>query len=75
MEKVTFEQLGFYKEYWIDNKFIGCIQCEKDREVFGFNGSKKEVPTEKIILDNKKTIRPFTEVTTYLFPLCGKKLT
>ncbi len=69
-----FEQIGFYKEYWIDNKFIGSVQCEKDREVFGFNGQVKEVTKEKIILDNKRTIQPFIEVTTYLFPLCGKKI-
>lgn len=67
-----FQELGFYKEYWVKNKFIGIINCEKDREVVGYAGRKTETLTEPITLKNKKTLKLGTEVTTLLYPLCGR---
>lgn len=42
-----FEHLGYFKEYYIDNKFIGTIPCEKDQEI-GYEGRKTSTTTEKV---------------------------
>lgn len=67
-----FIDLGFYKDYYVNNKFVGSLECEKDREEMGYNGRKKEILTESITFKNKKVIKANTEVMTYLYPLCGK---
>ena len=67
-----FEHLGYYKEYYINNKFIGTIKSIKDRDVIGYTGTKKEIILSNLILENKKVIKANTEVTTILYPLCGK---
>lgn len=69
-----FTNLGYYKEYYIDNKFIGFIKCEKDREMIGYNGRKQETVLSDIVLENKKKIKSGTIVVTFLYPLCGKSL-
>lgn len=74
MENHIFSHLGYFKEYYIDNKFIGIIVCEKDREVIGYNGRVKETLKENVCCSNKKVIKKGSEVTTLLYPLCGKIL-
>lgn len=70
---MAFEHLGFYREYYIADKFIGSIMnVEKDRDEIGYAGRRKEILSERIILSNQKTIKANTEVTTMLYPLCGK---
>lgn len=69
-----FEILGYFKEYYIDNKFIGSIKCDKDRDVIGYSGMIKEIIKEPIILENGKKIKANTSVITILYPLNGKKL-
>lgn len=66
--------MQFFKEYYQENKFIGFIHCEKDREVIGFNGRKKEV-AEKDIQIGKKRIKAGQEFMTILYPLCLTKRT
>ena len=66
--------MDFYKEYYQDNKFIGFIPCEKDREVIGFNGRIKQV-AEKDIQIGKKRIKAGQEFMTILYPLCLTKKT
>lgn len=68
-----FENLGYFKEYYIGAKFIGSINCDKDRDVIGYYGKQTETLTEKITLDNKKVIKSGTIVSTIIYPLCGKK--
>jgi hypothetical protein len=68
----TFQELGYFKEYYINNKFIGTLPCEKDREVIGYNGRQKETLQNKIVFKNKKSIKAGTEVYTFLYPLTGK---
>lgn len=72
--KQLFEENGFFKEYWIGTKFIGYCLCEKDRELTGYNGRKQETTNSEIILTNKKKIKPLTQVTTTIYPLCGKSI-
>lgn len=67
-----FEDLGFFKEYYIDGKFIGTTPSEKDRETIGYLGRKTETTKEKIECSNGKKIKSGIEVTTYLYPLTGK---
>jgi hypothetical protein len=66
-----FEEIGFFKEYWILGKYIGSKICNKDRATFGYYGKSTEVVEDSIVLDNGKKIRPGTLVSTMLFPLCG----
>lgn len=69
-----FQQFGFFKEYYINDKFIGFIKSEQDREKIGFNGRKNEIINNDLILENKKKIKAGTNVVTILYPLCGQKM-
>jgi len=69
---VAFEDLGYFKEYYMNGKYLGFARSEKDREVFGYYGKKEEVLAEAITLQNKKVIKAGTTVVTQLFPMCGK---
>jgi hypothetical protein len=62
----------FYKEFYIESKFIGQLPCERDREEIGYYGRQKTVLTEDVILTNKKRIKKGTEVNTLIYPFCGK---
>mgnify|MGYP005993219345 FL=1 len=68
-----FEQLGYFTDYMIDNKYIGSIIMEKpDRETIGYFGRIDEIATKDIILDNKKRIKKGQSFKTMMYPLCGK---
>ena len=68
-----FEQLGYFTDYMIDNKYIGSIIIEKpDRETIGYFGRIDEIATKDIILDNKKRIKKGQSFKTMMYPLCGK---
>ena len=70
-----FEQLGYFTDYIIDDKYIGSIIIEKpDRETIGYFGRIDEVATEDIILDNKRKIKKGQSFRTMMYPLCGKFL-
>lgn len=70
-----FEHIGYFKEYYIDSKFIGTINCELgDREI-GYEGRLGEMVFEKIKLSNKRIIKAGTLTTTIIYPLCGKHTT
>jgi len=70
----TFQDLGFFKEYYVNGRFFGTIKCEKDREVVGYNGRTEEVLKEKVVLDNGKKLIIGIKVQTVLYPLNGKFL-
>ena len=69
-----FENIGFNKDYYYNGKYIGSLNSEKDRDIFGYNGRKKEILENDIVVKNKKKIKKGEEVTTELFPLNGKLL-
>jgi hypothetical protein len=69
-----FKKLGYFKEYYINNKLIGTLICDKDRDVYGFFGMKIEIIEFDLILSNKKIIKKGKQVNTFLFELCGQKL-
>ena len=68
-----FKEIGYFKEYYSKGKFLGTVNnCEKDRDIIGYNGKKVEILESDLILDNNKKIKSLTEVTTMLYPMCGK---
>jgi len=67
-----FNTFGFFKEYYINNKFIGTIKCEKDRDIFGFFGKKYELLNNDLKLSNNRIIKKGIKVETMLFNFCGK---
>lgn len=69
-----FEELGYYKEFWVKRKYIGSIKCERDRKEIGYNGQQDEVLSQDVVCMNKKKIKQGTLVTTMIYPLNGKKL-
>lgn len=69
-----FEHLGFFREYYIDGKYIGTKRCEKDRQEIGYIGRKWETTTAIVSLDFGRKIKKGVEIQTILYPLCGKKL-
>lgn len=72
--KSTFENLGFFKEFYINKKFVGQIETENDRSEIGYVGRVIETINESIKLSNGKSIKKGTEVMTVIYPLCGKHL-
>ena len=66
-----FKKFGYFKEFYIDNKLIGMLNCEKDRDIYGFFGKKIESFDHDLILLNNKKIKKNQSVTTMLFELCG----
>jgi len=68
----TFQDLGFFKEYFVNGRFFGTIKCEKDREIVGYLGREEEVLKETVILDNKKRLIAGIRVATIIYPMCGK---
>jgi hypothetical protein len=70
--KIKFEEIGYSKDFYNkEEKYIGSLVCEKDREVYGYLGRKKEILTIDIVL-RKKKIKKGTELSTEIFPLCGR---
>jgi hypothetical protein len=67
-----FNQLGYFKEYYVGRKYIGSHVSEMDRDFIGYNGQRLETLKESVLLDNKKKIKVGTEVMTIIYPLCGK---
>jgi hypothetical protein len=67
-----FEELGYFKEYFIGNKSIGTLPCEKEREVMGYTGRVSEMLKNEIVLSNGKKIKAGTTVISVIYPLCGK---
>jgi hypothetical protein len=70
----TFNKLGYFKEYYYNGKFIGCItNVEMDREKIGFYGKKKELLEFDIVINKIKLKKGFI-VETMIYPLCGKNI-
>jgi hypothetical protein len=64
--------IGYFEEFIIDGKFIGTKNCEKQEREIGYYGKKTNIANEKIILDNKKTIKKGQEYYTRYYPLNGR---
>ena len=73
--KSQFEIFGFYKEIWLNNKFMGTIRCEydKDRKV-GYTGRQDETFDDDIITDSRKVIKAGTKIQTLYCLLYGTRI-
>lgn len=70
----VFENLGFFIEYHIDNKYIGSISiAENNRETIGYYSRIESIATDDIVFKNNKVIKKGTRYTSYVYPMCGKK--
>lgn len=67
-----FNYYGYYKEFYLNGKYLGNINTDKDRDTIGYLGRKKELLTDIIILSNGKKLKANIEYETILYPLCGK---
>lgn len=68
-----FNTFGYFKEYYIGNKFIGLINdCAKDDREIGYDGRKIEICKSNVILANGKLIKEGQKVLTIIYPLCSK---
>jgi hypothetical protein len=68
-----FQEIGFYKEYYQNGKFVGCVtNVEKDREKIGFYGKQSETLENDLIV-NKKKLKKGSVIETMIYPLCGKE--
>lgn len=66
--------MEYFKDYYVNGKYFGSeSNVQKDRDTFGFYGRKSELTIEKIVLSNKKVIKPNTLTITELQILCEKK--
>lgn len=76
-EKLTshntrFENLGFFIEYLVNDKLIGCKNVnENDRGCVGYYSRQNHIAENDIIFKNK-IIRSGTKYHTRIYPLCGK---
>ena len=70
-----FEIFGFYKEIWLNNKFMGTIKCEYDehRKV-GYTGRQDEIFGTNITTDSKKVIKSGVKVQTLYCLYYGKRI-
>ena len=79
MERINimsqFEQLGYFLEYMIEDKYIGSTTMDTpDRKEIGYYGRINAIAEEDIILDNKKRIKKGQSFYTRMYPLCGNKI-
>jgi len=69
--KTEFEVLGYSVDVYYKKKYFGCYSIEeKDRELMGYYGRKKEILKETFTYKNKK-IKVGETITTECFPICG----
>lgn len=74
LENSTFEIFGWFREYYVDGKFIGAVRItEPDRTHIGYAGRTNTILMRDITLNNKKRLKSGISVDTILYPLCGKK--
>ncbi len=70
-----FTELGFFKDFYLGNKFLGSAKCRKPKSrIIGYAGRTEETFSEDIILDNGKTVKAGWTVITMIYPLNGKKI-
>jgi hypothetical protein len=71
----VFEDLGFFIEYHVNNKYVGSITViENDRDCIGYYSRKDSIADEDIKFTNNKVIKKGTQYHSYIYPLCGKTI-
>ena len=71
--KNTFKIIGYYEDYFVDNKYIGSKSCaEQPDRTQGFFGQRYFFATDDIILEKGKKIKTGTKYKTYYSQLSGQ---
>ena len=72
---MKFKEKGFFIEYHCNGKFIGTTLCDSnDRNEIGYYSRKNHFAEEDVLLLNNKKIKKGCNYHTYIYPLCGKKI-
>ena len=64
--------IGYSKDYYLNGKYIGSVNCKKDRNTFGYYGRIEDIIENDIIFRNKKRLKKGVKVITELQQLNGK---
>lgn len=67
-----FEQIGFFREYHANGKFVGTINLSTYEGEIGYYSKTKGIAESNIFLQNKKVIKKGTEYYYFVYPLNGK---
>lgn len=72
LNKMEFEVIGYFREYWVDGKMYGTKECNKPED--GLTGylSRKDHTAQENIVFKKKTIKKGQAYYTRTFPLNGR---
>lgn len=71
--KADMEHIGWFLEFYIDNKYMGTVVIDQpDRDQVGYYSRQDDVAVADILLDNGKKIKEGTRYYTRLYPLNGK---
>ena len=72
--KQLFEVFGYFKEYWVDERYLGIKDCDKpEREVFGYYSRMDFEALEDIEFKKGKVIKKGQIYYTRTYPFCGKR--
>ena len=75
MEQQKFEIIGYFKEWFLNGKFIGTtLMTEPEQDVFGYYSQKQETINEDTITSEGKLLKSGLQYKTYQHVLCGKYL-
>jgi hypothetical protein len=70
---MTPETIGYFEEFFVNQKFIGAKLTEKQDREIGYYGKQIKIADTEIVLDNKKKIKKGQEYYTRYYPLNGKQ--
>jgi len=67
-----FEHLGYAKDYFVADKYIGTSNCEWAADKPTGHESRQDWVAEETLRIGKKRIPAGTKYWTIVYPLCGK---
>ena len=70
---MTVETIGYFEEYFVNQKFVGTKMTEQQDREIGYYGKQVKVADDDIILDNKKRVKKGQEFYTRYYPLNGRQ--
>lgn len=70
---MTFETIGYFKEYYTKDAFVGSVNIkENDQDGFGYKFREFDVAEQDFKVGKRKILKG-QEYFTIVMPLCGKK--
>lgn len=71
---MTVETIGYFEEFFVNQKFIGTKMTEQQDREIGYYGKQTKIADTDIVLDNKKKVKKGQKYYTRYYPLNGKQL-